>query len=184
MCQDRWVRLRPALSLIAALTAVITALAPTASALPDRVAPIGHIGETLHFDYGTIGADVTVHNIEPTGVPAGMATPRGIIWKAYVTIRPTKVPNAYALLMALKLGGISPETGDAYEPQRTDEPDDLNYALRSAPRDQPSTARYTGTSTGARYVISCCARRRPRCTWPSGTCNPRHEQTNQQGWNR
>lgn len=74
MCQDRWVRLRPALSLIAALTAVITALAPTASALPDRVAPIGHIGETLHFDYGTIGADVTVHNIEPTGVPAGMAT--------------------------------------------------------------------------------------------------------------
>lgn len=134
MCQDRWVRLRPALSLIAALTAVITVLAPTASALPDRVAPIGHIGETLHFDYGTIGADVTVHNIEPTGVPAGMATPRGIIWKAYVTIRPTKVPNAYALLMTLKLGGISPETGDAYEPQRTDEPDDLNYALRNAPQ--------------------------------------------------
>ncbi|ALR14196.1 hypothetical protein MYCSP_13430 [Mycobacteroides saopaulense] len=134
MCQDRWVRLRPALQLIAVLAAIAMTLAPVASAQPDRITPIGHIGETLHFDYGTIGADVTVHNIEPTGVPAGMAPPRGIIWKANVTIRPTKVPNAYALLMALKLGGISPETGDAYEPQRTDEPDDLNYALRNAPQ--------------------------------------------------
>ncbi|OLT72676.1 exported alanine and valine rich protein [Mycolicibacterium phlei] len=134
VCQDRWVRLRPALQLLAVLAAIAMAWAPTATAQPERVAPIGHIGETLHFDYGTIGADVTVHNIEPTGVPAGMAPPRGIIWKAYVTIRPTKVPNAYALLMALKLGGISPETGDAYEPQRTDEPDDLNYALRNAPQ--------------------------------------------------
>ncbi|WP_083335855.1 DUF1942 domain-containing protein [Mycobacteroides saopaulense] len=127
-------RLRPALQLIAVLAATAMALAPVASAQPDRITPIGHIGETLHFDYGTIGADVTVHNIEPTGVPAGMAPPRGIIWKANVTIRPTKVPNAYALLMALKLGGISPETGDAYEPQRTDEPDDLNYALRNTPQ--------------------------------------------------
>lgn len=109
-------------------------LAPAPAVLADRETPIGHIGDTLHFEYGTIGADVTVHNIEPTGVPAGMAPPRGIIWKAYVTVRPTKVPNAYALVMALKLGGVSPETGDAYEPQRTDEPDDLNYALRNAPQ--------------------------------------------------
>ncbi|MUM23830.1 hypothetical protein FZI91_19300 [Mycobacterium sp. CBMA271] len=128
-------RVRPITQVLIALAAVASSMfASMPAALADQQAPIGHIGDTLHFDYGTIGADVTVHNIEPTGVPAGMAPPRGVIWKAYVTIRPTKVPNAYALLMALKLGGISPETGDAYEPQRTDEPDDLNYALRNAPQ--------------------------------------------------
>ncbi|MGH3723572.1 MAG: DUF1942 domain-containing protein [Mycobacterium sp.] len=135
MCQDRWVRVRPITQVLIALAAMASLMfASMPAALADQETPIGHIGDTLHFDYGTIGADVTVHNIEPTDVPAGMATPRGVIWKAYVTVRPTKVPNAYALLMALKLGGVSPETGDAYEPQRTDEPDDLNYALRNAPQ--------------------------------------------------
>lgn len=81
--------------------------------------------------------------------------------------------------MALKLGGISPETGDAYEPQRTDEPDDLNYALRNAPQGSTVNGAVYWDVYRGRYVISCCARRRPRCTWPSGTCSPRHAQTNQ-----
>jgi hypothetical protein len=118
---------------VAGMTVMAGALAPQASA---GLTPIGRIGETLHIQYMTIVADVTVNSVGPSEVPPGFGfAPRGPAFKVEsgnITVHVIKAPNPFITSIVFNFRGVNP-IADAYDTRNTDAPDDLRTALQNAP---------------------------------------------------
>jgi hypothetical protein len=118
---------------VAGMTTMAGVLAPQASA---GLTPIGRLGDTLHVEYMTIVADVTVNSVGPSEVPPGFGfAPRGPAFKvesANITVHVIKAPNPFITSIVFNFRGVNP-IADAYDSRNSDAPDALQYALQNAP---------------------------------------------------
>src|SRR5437588_11649722 len=98
-------------ALIAVFAAALVA-SPPASA---GDAPIGHLGDTLRVDTGTMIADVTVSSVQPVDPPPGFgynrvgipvkSFPNSAVVRADVAIHAVRVPNAHQMVTDFTFDG-------------------------------------------------------------------------------
>lgn len=133
-------------SWLAMLTAFALTAGATAISAPQAWAgdaPIGHLGDTLRVDTGTIVADITVSSVTPCDPPPGFgytrsgvpikSFPGSTVNRADVTIRSIRTPNPFIMATNFSFDGVTP-FADAYKPRASDAPDALDNVLINAPQ--------------------------------------------------